>query len=151
MAAAGEIVVQGGVMDFTRTPGGRKIVTMLGVAAVVAAMAGVWMWGQQPDYKVLFSSYNDRDGGAIVAELDKLNIPYKFSEGGSTILVPSDRVYDARLKLASQGLPKGGNIGFELMENQRLGSSQFVEQINFQRAMEGELARSIESVSSVPE
>ncbi len=136
-------------MDFTRTPGGRKIVTMLGVAAVVAAMAGVWMWGQQPDYKVLFSSYNDRDGGAIVAELDKLNIPYKFSEGGSTILVPSDRVYDARLKLASQGLPKGGNIGFELMENQRLGSSQFVEQINFQRAMEGELARSIESVSSV--
>jgi flagellar M-ring protein FliF len=149
MAAAGEIVVQGGVMDFTRTPGGRKIVTMLGVAAVVAAMAGVWMWGQQPDYKVLFSSYNDRDGGAIVAELDKLNIPYKFSEGGSTILVPSDRVYDARLKLASQGLPKGGNIGFELMENQRLGSSQFVEQINFQRAMEGELARSIESVSSV--
>jgi len=149
MAAAGEIVVQGGGMDFTRTPGGRKIVTMLGVAAVVAAMAGVWMWGQQPDYKVLFSSYNDRDGGAIVAELDKLNIPYKFSEGGSTILVPSDRVYDARLKLASQGLPKGGNIGFELMENQRLGSSQFVEQINFQRAMEGELARSIESVSSV--
>ncbi len=149
MAAAGEIVVQGGGMDFTRTPGGRKIVTMLGVAAVVAAMAGVWMWGQQPDYKVLFSSYNDRDGGAIVAEIDKLNIPYKFSEGGSTILVPSDRVYDARLKLASQGLPKGGNIGFELMENQRLGSSQFVEQINFQRAMEGELARSIESVSSV--
>ncbi len=136
-------------MDFTRTPGGRKIVMMLGVAAVVAAMAGVWMWGQQPDYRVLFANYNDRDGGAIVAELDKLNIPYKFSDGGGTIMVPSDRVYDARLKLASQGLPKGGNIGFELMENQKLGSSQFVEQINFQRAMEGELARSIESVSSV--
>ncbi len=136
-------------MDFTRTPGGRKIVMMLGVAAVVAAMAGVWMWGQQPDYKVLFANFSDRDGGAIVAELEKLNIPYKYADGGGAILVPAERVHDARLKLASQGLPKGGNVGFELMENQKLGSSQFVEQINFQRAMEGELARSIESVSSV--
>lgn len=135
-------------MDFTRTPGGRKIATMLGVAAVVAAMAGVWMWGQQPDYKVLFANYNDRDGGAIVAELEKMNVPYKYSDGG-IILVPSNRVYDARLKLASQGLPKGGNVGFELMESQKLGSSQFLEQINFQRALEGELARSIESVASV--
>ncbi len=148
MAAAGEIVVSGGIMDFTRTPGGRRIATMLGVAAVVAAMAGVWMWGQQPDYKVLFATYNDRDGGAIVAELEKMNIPYKYSDGG-TIMVPSGRVYDARLKLASQGLPKGGNVGFELMESQKLGASQFLEQINFQRAMEGELARSIESVASV--
>lgn len=135
-------------MDFTRTPGGRRIATMLGVAAVAAAMAGVWMWGQQPDYKVLFATYNDRDGGAIVAELEKMNIPYKYSDGG-TIMVPSGRVYDARLKLASQGLPKGGNVGFELMESQKLGASQFLEQINFQRAMEGELARSIESVASV--
>lgn len=148
MAAAGEIVVPGGIMDFTRTPGGRRIATMLGVAAVAAAMAGVWMWGQQPDYKVLFATYNDRDGGAIVAELEKMNIPYKYSDGG-TIMVPSGRVYDARLKLASQGLPKGGNVGFELMESQKLGASQFLEQINFQRAMEGELARSIESVASV--
>ncbi|MCA1978970.1 MAG: flagellar M-ring protein FliF, partial [Thiobacillus sp.] len=149
MAATGEIVVPGGVMAFTRTPGGRKLVTMLGVAAVVAAMAGVWMWGQQPEYKVLFSNFSDRDGGAIVAELEKMNIPYKYAEGGGAVLVPADRVHDARLKLASQGLPKGGNVGFELMENQKLGSSQFIEQINFQRAMEGELARSIESVSSV--
>lgn len=149
MAATGEIVVPGGMMEFTRTPGGRKLVTMLGVAVVVAAMAGVWMWGQQPEYKVLFSNFSDRDGGAIVAELEKMNIPYKYAEGGGAVLVPAERVHDARLKLASQGLPKGGNVGFELMENQKLGSSQFIEQINFQRAMEGELARSIESVSSV--
>lgn len=147
--AGAEIVVPMSVMDYTRTNGGRKIMLMLGVAAVVAVMAAVWMWGQQPDYRVLFSNFSDRDGGAIVAELEKMNIPYKYAEGGAAVLVPADRVYDARLKLASQGLPKGGNVGFELMENQKLGSSQFIEQVNFQRAMEGELARSIESVSAV--
>ncbi|WP_018078492.1 flagellar basal-body MS-ring/collar protein FliF [Thiobacillus denitrificans] len=149
MAVAGEIVVPPNVLEFTRTAGGRKIMLMLGVAAVVAVMGAIWMWGQQPDYRVLFSNFSDRDGGAIVAELEKMNIPYKYAEGGGAVLVPAERVHDARLKLASQGLPKGGNVGFELMENQRLGSSQFIEQINFQRAMEGELARSIESVSAV--
>ena len=149
MAVAGEIAVPPNVLEFTRTAGGRKIMLMLGVAAVVAVMGAVWMWGQQPDYRVLFSNFSDRDGGAIVAELEKMNIPYKYAEGGGAVLVPTERVHDARLKLASQGLPKGGNVGFELMENQRLGSSQFIEQVNFQRAMEGELARSIESVSAV--
>jgi flagellar M-ring protein FliF len=149
MAAGGEIVVPGNVMDFTRTAGGQKIMLALGVAIAVAVMGAVWMWGQQPDYRVLFSNFSDRDGGAIVAELEKMNIPYKYAEGGGAVLVPADRVHDARLKLASQGLPKGGNVGFELMENQKLGSSQFVERVNFQRAMEGELARSIESVSAV--
>ena len=149
MAVEGEIVVPGNVMSFTQTTGGRKVLLALGVAAMVAAMVAVWMWAQQPDYRVLFSNFSDRDGGAIVAELEKMNIPYKYAEGGGAVLVPADRVHDARLKLASQGLPKGGNVGFELMENQRMGSSQFLEQINFQRAMEGELARSIESVSAV--
>ncbi|MDO9219603.1 MAG: flagellar basal-body MS-ring/collar protein FliF, partial [Thiobacillus sp.] len=136
-------------MDFARAPNGQKVLLMIGVAAVVAVMVAVWMWGQQPDYRVLFSNFSDRDGGAIVAELEKMNVPYKYSEGGGAVLVPADRVHDARLKLAAQGLPKGGNVGFELLENQKLGSSQFVERVNFQRAMEGELARSIESVSAV--
>ncbi|WP_296753601.1 flagellar basal-body MS-ring/collar protein FliF [Thiobacillus sp.] len=149
MAVAGEIAVPPNVLEFTRTASGRKIMLMLGVAAVVAVMGAVWMWGQQPEYRVLFSNFSDRDGGAIVAELEKMNIPYKYAEGGGAVLVPAERVHDARLKLASQGLPKGGNVGFELMEKQRLGSSQFIEQVNFQRAMEGELARSIESVSAV--
>ncbi len=149
MAVAGEMVVPVNVRAFTQTAGGRKILLILGAAAIIAMMGAVWMWGQQPDYRVLFSNFSDRDGGAIVAELEKMNIPYKYAEGGGAVLVPADRVHDARLKLASQGLPKGGNVGFELMENQKLGSSQFVERVNFQRAMEGELARSIESVSSV--
>ncbi len=152
MAVAGENAVAPigtGIVGFAQTPGGRNFFLMLGVAAVVAVMSGVWLWSQQPDYRVLFSNYSDRDGGAIVASLQQMNIPYKFAEGGGAILVPANQVHDARLKLASQGLPKGGSVGFELMENQKLGVSQFLEQVNFQRALEGELSRSIQSVAAV--
>jgi flagellar M-ring protein FliF len=149
MSVAGEVALTPKFMGLTQGPGGRKFLQILGIAAVIAIMAGVWMWGQQPDYRVLFSNFSDRDGGAIVASLEQMNVPYKFAEGGGAILVPANQVYEARLKLASQGLPKGGNVGFELMENQKMGVSQFVEQINFQRALEGELARSIESISTV--
>ncbi|GBL45633.1 flagellar M-ring protein FliF [Sulfuriferula multivorans] len=149
MSVAGEVALAPKLMGLTQGPGGRKFLQMLAIAAVVAIMAGVWMWGQQPDYRVLFSNFSDRDGGAIVASLQQMNVPYKFAEGGGAILVPANQVYEARLKLASQGLPKGGNVGFELMENQKLGVSQFLEQVNFQRALEGELARSIESISAV--
>ncbi len=137
------------ILGFADTPGLRTIALSVVAAFTLAVMVGIWMWSQQPDYRVLFSNFTDRDGGAIVASLQQLNIPYKYSEGGSAILVPSNQVHDARLKLAAQGLPKGGNVGFELMENQKLGISQFLEQINYQRALEGELARSIQAVSAV--
>jgi flagellar M-ring protein FliF len=128
---------------------GQKLLLVAGIAAVVAVMVVFWLWSQKPDYRVLFSNFADKDGGAIVAELDKLSIPYKFSEGGSAIMIPADQVHQVRLKLAAQGLPKGGNIGFELLENQKFGVSQFVEQVNFQRGLEGELERSIQSISAV--
>lgn len=128
---------------------GQKLLLVAGIAAVVAVMVVFWLWSQKPDYRVLFSNFADKDGGAIVAELDKLNIPYQFAEGGNAILVPADQVHQVRLKLAAQGLPKGGNIGFELLENQKFGVSQFVEQVNFQRGLEGELERSIQSISAV--
>jgi flagellar M-ring protein FliF len=127
----------------------QKLGLILGFAAVIAICAGAWLWSQTPDYRVLFSNLTDRDGGAIVSALTQLNVPYKFAEGGGAILVPADRVHEARLHLASQGLPKGGLVGFELMEGQKLGTSQFAEQINYQRALEGELARSIQSLSAV--
>ena len=101
------------------------------------------------DYRVLFSSINERDGAAIVAALQQMNVPYKFTEGGAAILVPESSVYETRLRLAGQGLPKAGNVGFELLENQKMGTSQFVEQVNYQRGLEGELARSISSLAQV--
>jgi flagellar M-ring protein FliF len=122
---------------------------ILAAATAVALLTGAWLWGQTPDYRVLFASVADRDGGEIVAALTQMNVPYKFAEGGGAILVPADKVHDARLRLAAQGLPRGSGAGFELMEKSKLGTSQFLEQVNYQRALEGELARSIQAVAAV--
>jgi flagellar M-ring protein FliF len=137
------------LQGFTDLPGRSKLGLMLATAAIVALVTGSWMWSQVPEYRILFSNVSDRDGGAIVAALGQMNVPYKFTEGGGAIMVPATQVHDARLKLASQGLPKGGGIGFEVMENQKFGTTQFQEQVNFQRALEGELARTIQTLSAV--
>jgi flagellar M-ring protein FliF len=150
MAAAEEqLDINSRPTPFLQTPFGRNIALGVGIALVVAIMAALWMYGQQPEYRVLFSNYTDRDGGAITGSLDQMGVKYKFSDGGTAILVPANQVHDVRLKLAAQGLPKGGNVGFELMENQKLGVSQFLEQVNYQRSLEGELARSIQSLAAV--
>lgn len=129
-------------------PSQQKLGLMVAVAATVALLAGLWMWGQTPDFRVLYANMSERDGGAVIEALQQQNIPYKFSEGG-TLMVPADKVHEVRLNMASQGLPKGGTVGFELMENQKFGTSQFLEQINYQRALEGELSRSVQTMASV--
>ena len=149
MATAGEQAASPSIAGLAQSPMVRNIFLVLGAAAIVAIMAGIWMWSQRPDYGILFSNYSDKDGGSIVASLQQMNVPYKISEGGGAILVPSNQVHEVRLRLASQGLPKGGGVGFELMESQKLGVSQFLEQVNFQRALEGEMARSIQSIGAV--
>src|SRR5215510_263317 len=88
-------------------PPRQLIGVMISLAAVIAVLAGAWMWSQTPDYRVLYTGLSDRDGGAVVQALNQMNIQYKLADGGGAILVPSTQVYDARLKLASQGLPKG--------------------------------------------
>ncbi|MCX7198660.1 MAG: flagellar basal-body MS-ring/collar protein FliF [Proteobacteria bacterium] len=137
------------LQGFFRLTNVQKVVLLVGVAAAVAVAVAFVSWARMPDYKVLFSNVTDRDGGAIISALQQINVPYRMSEGGGAILVPSDRVYESRLRLAQQGLPRGGSIGFELLENQRIGTSQFVEQVNFQRALEGELARTVQALGSV--
>jgi flagellar M-ring protein FliF len=149
MAVAEELTLNPPAEPFLQSALGKNFLRGLAVAAVLAIVLALWMWNQQPEYRVLFANFTDRDGGAITGALDQMNIKHKFAEGGGAILVPADQVHDARLKLAAQGLPKGGNVGFELMENQKLGVSQFLEQVNFQRALEGELARSVESLAAV--
>lgn len=147
--AADVVVSDNPIQEADKSAIGSKLLLIAASAAVIAVMVVVWLWSKQPDYRVLFSNYADKDGGAIVAALEQMNVPFKFSDGGSAILVPAEHVHEARLKLASQGLPKGGNVGFELLENQKFGVSQFVEQVNFQRALEGELEKSIQSVDAV--
>ncbi|MDH1334215.1 flagellar basal-body MS-ring/collar protein FliF [Comamonas thiooxydans] len=118
-------------------------------ALVAVGLVAAAVFYRQPDYKLLFSNVSDKDGGAIVAQLTQMNVPYKYSEGGGAILIPADRVHDVRLKLATQGLPKGSVTGFELMENSKFGITQFQERLNFQRGLEGELTRSILALNAV--
>ncbi len=120
-----------------------------GIALLVVAAVAAMVMGRQPDYKVLFSNLSDKDGGAIVAQLSQMNVPYKHADGGGAILIPAERVHDVRLRLATQGLPRGSVTGFELMEANRFGMTQFQERLNFQRGLEGELTRSIQALSSV--
>jgi flagellar M-ring protein FliF len=118
------------------------------VIAIAIVIAGIVM-GSTPDWRVLYANLADKDGGAIIAQLSQMNIPYKYTDGGSAILVPADKVHDTRLRLASQGLPKGSVTGFEMMESNRFGMTQFQERLTFQRGLEGELTRSIQALSSV--
>jgi len=132
-----------------KIPVRQLVALMVGAAVMIAVVVGSWLWTESPGYRVLYSNLSDRDGGAIIASLTQMNIPYKFTEGGAAILIPADRVHDTRLRLASLGLPKGGTVGFELVDNQKFGATQFQEQINYQRGLEGELAKSIQSLSIV--
>ncbi len=128
---------------------GQRLRLALGVVLFVAvAIIGVVM-GRQAEWRVLYANLADKDGGAVIAQLGTMNIPYKYTEGGGAILVPADRVHDLRLKLASLGLPKGSVSGFEMMEANRFGMTQFQERLTFQRGLEGELTRSIQALSSV--
>ena len=122
----------------------------LGFAGLVLALGVVFSAGKSSqDYRVLFANVNEGDGAAIITALQQMNVPYQFTEGGGAITVPQGLVYETRLKLAGQGLPKAGNVGFELLENQKFGTSQFVERVNYLRGLEGELARSVSSLGQV--
>lgn len=137
------------VQRFNGLEQGPRMRLIMGVVLFVAiAIAGLVM-GRQADWRVLYSNLADKDGGAVIAQLTTLNVPYKYTEGGGAILVPADRVHDVRLKLASLGLPKGSVNGFEMMESNRFGMTQFQERLTFQRGLEGELTRSIQALASV--
>lgn len=128
---------------------GQRIRLGVALALIAAAVVAAVVMNRAPDYRVLFSNLSDKDGGAIVAQLTTMNVPYKYTEGGGAILIPADRVHDVRLKLATQGLPKGSVTGFEITEGNKFGITQFQERLNFQRGLEGELTRSIQALASV--
>lgn len=131
--------------------GNPLVVLLIAGAASVAIIAALFMWASSPEYRVLYSNLSEADGGRIITELDTRGIPYQFSNNGQAIMVPSENVHTLRLQLAEQGLPRGGNIGLELMDSQAFGISQFAEQVNYQRGLEGELAQSIQSLGPVEE
>ncbi|MDX7988737.1 flagellar basal body M-ring protein FliF [Xenorhabdus sp. 12] len=126
-----------------------KVPLLVAGSAAIAIFVALFLWMRSPDYRVLYSNLSDKDGGEIVTQLTQMNVPYRFAENGSAIMIPTDKVHETRLKLAQQGLPKGGAAGFELLDKEKFGISQFSEQVNYQRALEGELARTVESLGPV--
>ena len=126
-----------------------KLSAGIGLAALVGIGIALTMNAGQADYKVLYANLSDKDGGAVVAQLSTMNVPYKVQPGSNAIMVPAAQVPDLRLKLATAGLPKGSVSGFELMDSARFGQTQFQERLTFQRGLEGELTRSIGSLAAV--
>ena len=126
-----------------------KLSAVLGLLALVGVVLAMLMWNSKGDFKVLYANLSDKDGGAVIAQLSQMNVPYRMSEGGAAILVPAAQVHDLRLKLATAGLPKGSVSGYELMDSARFGQTQFQERLTAQRGLEGELTRSITSMAAV--
>ncbi len=143
--------ISGYFEGFRRLPLPRQIGLIAAVAAVIALTVLVLLWAQKPIYKGLYNNLEMRDAGEVVQALEQLNIPYKLDEKNGTIMVPASKVHEARLQLAAQGLPRSGGVeGFELLDKQQgFGVSRFMESTRYQRAIEGELARSISTIENV--
>jgi flagellar M-ring protein FliF len=124
-------------------------VALGGVALVLGALLSISLWVQSPDYQLLYSNLSDQDAAAVVEQLNTQNIPHKLTNQGRNVAVPSNKVHEIRLSLASQGLPAGTEVGLELFEDTPLGMTEFVQKLNFQRALQGELARTIKSIEAV--
>ncbi len=135
---------------FGRLPLLRQFGLLIGLAASVAIGVAIAMWSHEPSYSLLYGGLSDKDSSQVIDALQKSAIPYQIEQGSGAVLVPGAQVHEARLKLASQGLPKGSGEGFELLEKeQSFGTSQFMENARYQHALEGELARTIGSMGNV--
>lgn len=127
---------------------GKMMALFLLVAATVAGLVLMISWSGRPDYVPLYTHLSPEDAGEVVATLREKKIDYQLSHDGGTVQIPRERLYEVRLDLASQGLPRGG-IGFEVFDNTKLGVTEFVQNINYQRALQGELSRTIGGMNEV--
>src|SRR6187200_500605 len=125
----------------------------IGCALILAAAAvfGMTRWQHERDFKPLYTGMSAEDAGAVVAKLKESGVEFRISDDGSTVSAPSSRQAELRLELASAGLPKTGRIGFELFDKANLGMTDFAEQVNYKRAVEGELERSVRAIAEVQE
>ncbi len=127
----------------------RQFGFMVGLAATIAAAVAVVMWAQQPNFSLLYSGLTEKDSAGVIDALDKAHVPYQLG-GQGTVMVPTEKIHDMRIKLAAQGLPKGSAVGFEsLNDSQGFGVSQFMETARYQRLLEVELSRSISTLTNV--
>jgi flagellar M-ring protein FliF len=134
---------------FRRLTIAQRIWLAAATLAVIGGIAGLAHWNQERDFKPLFTGIAPEDAGALLARLREGTVEYRLADNGTTVLVPSARVAELRIEMASAGLPKSGRIGFELFDKANFGASEFAEQVNYHRAIEGELERSVMSIREV--
>jgi len=127
----------------------QRMIILVALAGSVAGLIALALWTQQPDMQVLFTNLNGEDAAAIIDKLKETKVPYETSGGGTTVLVPSAQVHDLRLQLATQGLPHGGGVGYEIFDRSSIGMSEFIQKLNYRRALQGELARTIAQMPEV--
>lgn len=122
---------------------------IIGSALVVLLVGALAVWAYRPDYQVLFADMAPRDAAAMAGELEKMKTPYQLADNGNTIMVPRDLVYKTRLKLMGKDVPLHGAVGFEVFNNADFGMTDFVQKVNYQRAIQGELTRTILAIDEV--
>jgi len=128
----------------------RQVGLMVALAATVALAVAIVLWAQEPNYKMLYGNLSDQEMLEISSALDQAGIRYDINASSSSIMVESGRIHDARMRLASSGLPKGADSGYALLDkDQGFGTSQFIETARYQRAIEGELSKTIASVNNI--
>jgi len=136
---------------FKAIPPGRKISFAITLAMVAGGFVALLFWANRPDYQVLFANLDTADAGRITEKLNEKKIPFQIREGGSAILVPDDMVYKLRLELASDGIPRGHSVGFEIFDDVSFGTTEFVQKLKYQQALQGELARTIMQFDAIAE
>lgn len=129
----------------------QKALAALVLLIVVGGLLALVLGGDRTSYKVLYSGLTQEDAAEVVARLQEQRVPYTLSEAGNSILVPASQVYELRLNMAGAGLPRGGGAGFELFDKTSLGTTDFVQRLNYQRALQGELVRTIKQFQQVQE
>lgn len=127
----------------------QKTVLVGVTAALAAGFVALFVLARTPDYAVLFGKLSPEDAGRVVASLKEQGVPYRLEQEGRTVLVPADRVYELRLGLASEGIPQGGVVGFEIFDKSSFGMTDFAQKVNYTRALEGELTRTIRRLEGV--
>jgi flagellar M-ring protein FliF len=130
-------------------PPARRAIVLGAAAGSLVLVLGLAWWVQRPFYRPLFTNLGREDAAAIVSALAAERVPYEIGDEGRAVLVPADRLYALRLTLASRGLPEGGGVGFEIFDKQQLGQTDFVQRLNYQRALQGELGRTIAELGGV--
>jgi flagellar M-ring protein FliF len=134
---------------FRNLSAGKRFTLVVLIAGTIGGFTLLTNWSGAVDLRPLYSNLDPEDAGAIVARLKEQKVPYRVGPDGKSILVPAETLHEIRMQLASEGLPQGGGVGFEVFDNTKLGLSEFAQNVNYQRALQGELARTISRIAEV--